>query len=861
MIDKTVAPLMSLSSVIRESLQFALKQDEGTNKTKHTGKWKSDWMQTVNGIKGMHKQRRANNKWLALADIYGTYRNELHHRGYYDYADMLLEVIVQLEQNADLRSDIQERFNYVLVDEFQDSNAAQLRLAHLIADHHTANNRPNIMAVGDDDQSIYGFNGAELNNMLHFNRTYDNVQTIVLTENYRSTQAILDSAETIIDHCEDRLVHRLDTISKQLTAKNNNVPPGTISHLVFKDPDHQLNSVAKRVGRLFAENTGSVAVLARSHDSLVALASILNNHNVPIRYERDQNILELDIVQQIIELSRVLNGINTGDVDGVNLALSRTLAHPMWGLDAELIWRIARDNRSHGDWLTSLTKYTETTDIKPWLSWLAEYAQREHFFATLEHLVGIRTSEDGFRSPIYRYFIGEGGSPKLESLRSLSALRLIRSHVYEFTHERRSQLDDFLQLADTLAANNITLSDQSVFVSGERAVELLSVHKAKGLEFDAVFIIDCQDDDWKPRTSKNKPPANLPLQPPLETMDDYARLMYVASTRAKSNLYLTSYDHNRAGEDTLATPLIASISTEHIGLEGAPESILILEEALRWPRLTVTKEKLLLTEQLESFTLNATNLINFLDVSGGGPQLFLERNLLKLPTGKSTYMSHGTAMHAALERAQKLVNRDAFGLDVIKAEYQRSLEREHLPINEELLQLEEGYKALDRLFSTHNYQLLKGSAPERSLSDITVGDATISGKLDRIDFLDDTTIRIVDYKTGKPLTSFETKDKTKEIKAWKYKLQLTLYALLAHNSTTLKQYTAVIGQMAFIEANAQKEITLEYRPTPEDIERLAQVINAVWLKVKNYDLPDTSHYEPTLAGIMQFERDLIADAV
>jgi len=101
---------------------------------------------------------------------------------------MLIEVLEQLQKEPDMLADIQERFLYVLIDEFQDTNAAQLRLANLVANHYAANNRPNLMAVGDDDQSIFAFNGAELNNVLSFRRSYPDTQLIMLEDNYRSTR-------------------------------------------------------------------------------------------------------------------------------------------------------------------------------------------------------------------------------------------------------------------------------------------------------------------------------------------------------------------------------------------------------------------------------------------------------------------------------------------------------------------------------------------------------------------------------------------------------------------------------------------------------------------------------------------------
>ncbi|MGC1176681.1 MAG: ATP-dependent helicase, partial [Candidatus Saccharimonadales bacterium] len=192
-IDDSVTPLTSLSTVIKESFAAASEADAVIGKATQTGAWKRRWLQTVNGQKGMFDEKRRNAWWQALAGVYETYRDRLHEQGYYDYSDMIVEVITQLERHPELLASVQERFLYVMIDEFQDTNAAQMRLAHLVATHYASEGKPNLMAVGDDDQSIFAFNGAELNNMLAFRRTYPTTKTIVLEENYRSTQAILDT--------------------------------------------------------------------------------------------------------------------------------------------------------------------------------------------------------------------------------------------------------------------------------------------------------------------------------------------------------------------------------------------------------------------------------------------------------------------------------------------------------------------------------------------------------------------------------------------------------------------------------------------------------------------------------------------
>lgn len=857
-IDPHTAPLISLGTKIKESLAYAVNQDEPTTKATNTSNWKKQWITSEDGIKGMHRERRLNLKWLELASIYQQYRDELHARGFYDYSDMLLEVIVQLEARSELRAEVQERFNYVLIDEFQDSNAAQLRLAHLVADHYSAEGKPNIMAVGDDDQSIYGFNGAELNNMLHFERTYGKqaVNTIVLTENYRSTDQVLQTADAIIQNSHDRLVNRIEGLTKNLVARSQDLPEGMITHTQYLNQEHQQYMVAHEISHLYtSQPNGSIAVLARSHKSLEPLAAQLHALGTPVRYERQQNILEHEAIKQIINICRVIQAIIRADREALSAVLSQLLRHPMFCIEPKTLWTIAEANRYEPFWLESMMEHSDTKDLAEWLNKIAGEVSFQPLSMTLEHILGIR--DDSTQSYFKQYFI-EDQQIGSDYVQTLSAVRKLRQLVTEFSAGTTPSLDDFLLFVDTESANHKTISDNSALISSSTAVELLSVHKAKGLEFDYVYIIDAIEKNWQPSGKREGTPANLPLQPPLESEDEYVRLLYVASTRAKHSIAFTSYATDSNGEEILPTPLLAAVPITQAAKPSEDQTIELLEADLTWPRLSAKTEREVLSGVIENFTINATNLINFLDVSEGGPSAFLERSLLRLPSVKSDYMSHGTAMHDALELAQKQINLDSFNLSAVKEQYRQTLIREHVATDILAQQTEMGEKVLDRLFTTFGYKLQKGSVPEKALKQLQVGQAIVGGKLDRVDFIDEQTIRIVDYKTGGGLSNFATKDKVKEIKAWKHKLQLTFYALLASKDPELSKFTTAEGQMVYVESDYQKGLTLSYVPSRDEIERLARLVEAVWQRVKTYDLPDTSHYEPSLAGIVQFESDLLS---
>lgn len=855
-----VLPFDDLGQTIKEGLKKAIEIDEGTGKTQNTREWKTRFYQTSNGKQGMAKERDRNNWWLALADVYESYRDKMHKKGHYDYADMLVEVLNQLDKNSELLSEVQEHYQYLLIDEFQDSNAAQLRLAHLIADHHEADGEPNIMAVGDDDQSIFGFNGAELGTMLFFDKSYKNVEKVVLTENYRSSQQILDISGKIIDEAEDRLVYRDKSLKKVLRAANPPKGKGNISHLSYPTREHQLSAVARDILKNFSKSE-SMAVLARSHESLQQLSSLLLGLGVPIRYEQQSNILEYEAIRQVVLLSNLVVGIQRGDKAQVDALLAETIRHPMWEIPKSTLWELALKNHHETDWMKSLEKSSDKklSAIASWLRWLASIADSQPLPLVIEFLLGLREGSH-LCSPLRDYFANKQ-SINNEYLHTLSGIRLLRELVTEFADADFVRLKDFVDFVSVISNNDSSVTDESVFVTSDHAVELYTVHKAKGLEFDTVYVIDAVEDNWKPRNRGRKPPANMPLERPGEHEDDYVRLLYVATTRAKRDLLITSYYQSTSGDDVLPTPLLhEALPAKKIEPAKAGDPISVLEETLRWPRLDQKDEKQLLKGHVENFSINVTNLLNFLDVTNGGPSYFLERNILRLPEVKTPALSLGSAIHGTLETAQHLQNKDSFSLPALLEDFKDNLKKEHLGPDEKKRLLFQGESILNELFDELKYELPKGSTSEQRITNIRLKDAIIDGKLDRVDKSDDKLV-IVDYKTGTPLPGFDSKAKSAQIKIWKHRTQLIFYALLAKYQPGLNIYKKIEGQMVYLQAKTKNQLVRTYTPSSEEVERLEKLIEAVWRKVKDLDLPDTSKYSQDIDGILQFEKDLLSGEI
>jgi len=266
-----------ISVVITESLKLAVDKAIEEGKMTPLSTWKAKWLRKNDTGESMLKDSTNLDKMLSLAQIYAKYREVMHGKGYYDFDDMILDVVTALKNNAGLRYEIQEQYQYVLVDEFQDTNDAQMRLLRYITDAPVNEGRPNIMAVGDDDQAVYKFQGAELSNILNFKKLFKDVEIVTMTDNYRSTQDILDVASHIIRKGEERLEKLLPEIEKNLVASNPKLKKGNLVHREFQTNAHEYHYISREIKKKIdaGEKPEEIAVIARKHKQLQALVPYL----------------------------------------------------------------------------------------------------------------------------------------------------------------------------------------------------------------------------------------------------------------------------------------------------------------------------------------------------------------------------------------------------------------------------------------------------------------------------------------------------------------------------------------------------------------------------------------------------------
>ncbi|HEU0266719.1 MAG TPA: ATP-dependent helicase, partial [Candidatus Saccharimonadaceae bacterium] len=431
--------LMPLSAVMAHSLARAYNDATRDSSTKPITAWKKSWCEKNTRGELVLKDRKRHEKLRAISFIYYRYLQKMQEAALYDFDDMILEVIHAIETQNDLKLNLQETYQYIQVDEFQDTNLAQLRLLLNLVDNPVFEGSPNLLTVGDDDQAIYSFQGADINNILQLRAHFPSLQSIVLRDNYRSTAKILDAAHDVITQETERLEAFEPDLSKTLTP-HRNTAESTTSIAGYQHVDQEMAAIAMSVAtRIQAGASPSdIAILARKHSELETLLPYLADQRIPVNYERRDNILELDIIVQLELLARVTVGLLHDDLIEVDTLLPELLSHPAWGIAPEQLWRLSLDAyHEHQTWSERMSTFPKLAPLHAWFIEVAAAIDHEPFEKMIDELLGAPGSydTDDFHSPLFEYFFSEDNrSADPETyLTFLNALRTLRSGLRDYT--------------------------------------------------------------------------------------------------------------------------------------------------------------------------------------------------------------------------------------------------------------------------------------------------------------------------------------------------------------------------------------------------------------------------------------------
>ena len=444
-----------------------------------------------------------------IAELYELYQQKLKENNALDFDDIINLTIKILTENPDVLDYYTEKFQYVLVDEYQDTNKAQFMLVSMLASKYG-----NITAVGDNDQGIYSFRGADISNILNFERDFPGTKIIKLEQNYRCTGNILKAANAVIKHNENKY-------DKKLWTQNEE---GKIPCIYNGEDEYdEARYIVEQIEHLKREEyykNSDFVVLYRMNAQSRAIEDILMREGLPYKVIGGLKFYERKEIKDIIAYLRLIH--NTAD----NLSLKRIINEPKRGIGKTSLEKVQEISENSGIPMYEIIKDADKYELS------RVYAYSREFIEQIEYL---REQKDKIKiSDLIKATLNKTGYTK--------ALELENSVAAE---TRIENLEEFLTVAiefeeqeadNTLAEflENITLSsDIDGMEDQEDSVTLMTLHSAKGLEFPVVFLVGMEEGIFPGYKSIGEPQA----------LEEERRLFYVGITRAKQYLYLTCAKH------------------------------------------------------------------------------------------------------------------------------------------------------------------------------------------------------------------------------------------------------------------------------------------------------------------------------
>jgi len=881
---KSLPPgIHSLVETLALSISHAVDAASDDDSTKPITAWRNRWMEKNSDNVFVFKDRKRMKKLRSLSFIYYQYLVQMQEKQLFDFDDMVLRVVHALEVFDELRFNLQEKYQYVMVDEFQDTNLAQSRLLRSLADNPVNEGAPNIMVVGDDDQAIYSFQGAEISNILEFRSLYESTKTVTLRDNYRSVEPVLQSARAVIVQGGERLESYLPDIDKTLQARHTSTLQDVRRH-EFTQPHEERQWIASSIERSIADgqSPASIAVIARRHHELVSLLPYFASAGINVNYERRENVLESDVVVQLVLLGSIVQALADERHDEANALLPKLLAHPAWGCDPIELWKLSLEaSKTRTSWMEVMEHHQTFSSLHHWLIALAVESVVSPLEPLLDRLIGTTpdeaTTEGLFTSPLFAYFFAGDtldNNPG-QYIRLLDALQAIRSKLRDYADDTALTLQDFLEFIELHAKLGTSITAiRSVGDDAADAIHLMTAHKSKGLEFDTVYIHGAIDSAWGERVrSRSRSigyPENLPLLPPGDSYDERLRLFFVAMTRAKNQLYISSSSADENGKSQLLASFLTTsdvAADQHEATTDPAQRQELAEKAWYQPLISVPGTTLQseLASVVKNYKISATHLNTFLDVSRGGPSAFLVHNLLRFPQAMSPNAAYGSAVHRTLQRAHAHLSSSGKRRPVedLLSDFDASLRSMHMSTKDFDFYLKRGSDYLQLFFDKQYDSFTTSQQPELSFSNqqSRIGDAHLTGSLDVVSVNpEDKTIGVVDYKTGKPSLSWKGKTDFEKIKLHKYRQQLMFYKLLVENSRDYSTYTVNSSSLSFVEpTTSDKHVSLAVEFDDDELLEFSRLVQAVYKRIVALDFPDVSSFSQDFKGMQAFEMSLIEE--
>lgn len=798
-------------------------------------------------------------KLMEAASLLNQYDAKLKSRKRYDFNDMIAWVLTALKTNEDLLLKYQEMYQYFLVDEYQDTNGSQNELLYTLISYWE---NPNVFVVGDDDQSVYKFQGANVENIFEFYKKYANdIKLIILDQNYRSSQSILDGSNAIIKHNDERLVGKVPNLNKEIVASNTDVAniPNALKIVEYPNTFQEIVSITGKLKKLRAKGVSlsDVGIMYRNHSQSEELIKYLESEGISYNVAKTQDVLEVPLVHQLNNFLTYLSLESQKLDSGQHLMFEILHYHNFKHLSAFDIARIS--NLLSKDWNSGWREQLNgiaaeldidsdaRTELKGFVADV-EFWLKEIHNVTLQTLVERIMSKIGFVS---RALSARDATFQIQCLKT----------YYNFLKEETARepylsLSEYLGKIELLKSNNLGLKLNKI-IHGINGVNLMTVHGSKGLEYDYVFVIGSTEKKWE-KDNKSLPyKLNLlmPGEPKKATEEEARRLFYVALTRARKDIEVSYAIKDEKDKDLTKSLFVVELeesgAAQVLKQEANEEDLLHFFDFMLTHRneeyVDLVKQDFV-KKEVENFRLSATNLNSYLRC----PVAFFYQNILRVPSAKGESSTFGTAVHAALDGLYKNLEEldtEELAKDYIKNRFTAAMNSSKEAFTKEGLERRMYYgidilnKYYDEYASTWAGQ---GEIhTELYLKNCEIDGVPIRGQIDKV-VVNEGAAHVVDFKTGQvkygikkikpPVTLKDNPDETNFEKRFggDYWRQVLFYKALIESDTT-QNLKVISGEIDFIEPDGDDHKKVKIMVNEDEYTYVRKQIKETFTKIQNLE--------------------------